>query len=72
MPVLPWLIVANKMDLEGADEKLEQLRSRFPKIEVIPISALVGRVSKVAAMFTLYSFTPWTELTILLSWTVIG
>ncbi len=36
----PWLIVANKMDLEGASENLERIRLRFPKIEVFPISAL--------------------------------
>lgn len=36
----PWIIVANKMDLEDADEKLEQFRQRFPKIEVFPVSAL--------------------------------
>tara|TARA_R110002096_G_scaffold403766_4_gene601371 strand:+ start:6558 stop:7661 length:1104 start_codon:yes stop_codon:yes gene_type:complete len=36
----PWIIVANKMDLEDADEKLAQFQQRFPKIEVFPISAL--------------------------------
>lgn len=36
----PWVIVANKIDLPGAEEKLAFLKSRFPKIEVIPISAL--------------------------------
>lgn len=35
----PWLVVANKMDLEGADENVEMFRQRFPKIEVVPISA---------------------------------
>lgn len=35
----PWIIVANKMDLPGAEEKLAGLRARFPKITVIPISA---------------------------------
>ncbi len=35
----PWLVVANKMDLEGAAEKLAGFRKRFPKAEVIPVSA---------------------------------
>ena len=35
----PWLVVANKMDLEGADENVEMFRQRFPKVEVVPISA---------------------------------
>lgn len=35
----PWKIIANKMDLEGAAENLEIFRQRFPKIDIIPISA---------------------------------
>jgi GTP-binding protein len=38
----PWLIVANKMDLDGASENLGAVRSRFPKQEVIPVSAREG------------------------------
>ena len=38
----PWLIVANKMDVEGAEEKLAALEQRFPKVEIIPVSALEG------------------------------
>ena len=34
-----WFIVANKMDLPEAAENLEQLRKRFPKVDIIPISA---------------------------------
>ncbi|MGE9268128.1 MAG: GTPase ObgE [Verrucomicrobiales bacterium] len=34
-----WMIVANKMDVEGTDEKLEILRSRFPKVPIVSISA---------------------------------
>ncbi len=34
-----WFIVANKMDVEGADEHLEHLRQRFPKVPILPISA---------------------------------
>ena len=38
----PWLVAANKMDIEGAEEKLAAFRARFPKIEVFPISAEQG------------------------------
>ena len=38
----PWLIVANKMDLPGAEENLGLLRSRFPKVMVVPVSASRG------------------------------
>ena len=38
----PWFVVANKMDLEGAEENLNNFRMRFPKVDVIPISALNG------------------------------
>ena len=36
----PWMIVANKMDLEGAEENLERFRMRFPKLDIVPISAM--------------------------------
>ena len=35
----PWIVLANKMDLEGADEKLKIFQARFPKVKIIPISA---------------------------------
>lgn len=35
----PWLIVANKMDLPEAEEKLAQFRTRFDRVEIIPVSA---------------------------------
>lgn len=35
----PWMVIANKMDLEGAAEHLVAFRNRFPKVEVIPVSA---------------------------------
>jgi GTP-binding protein len=38
----PWLVVANKMDEEGAEEHLRNFRSRYPRTEVIPISAEKG------------------------------
>ncbi len=37
-----WVIIANKMDDSNAVENLEILRQRFPKIEIIPISAAMG------------------------------
>lgn len=38
----PWLAVANKMDLEDAAAKLADFRLRFPRVEVLPISAARG------------------------------
>jgi len=38
----PWMVVANKMDLEGADENLGIFQNRFPKVPIIPISAMEG------------------------------
>jgi GTPase len=38
----PWLVVANKMDLPDANENLEMLREKFPKITIVPISAANG------------------------------
>ena len=37
-----WFVVANKMDLPNAAENLQTLRKRFPKIDIIPISAAKG------------------------------
>ena len=37
-----WLVVANKMDLPNANENLETLRQKFPKISIVPISAANG------------------------------
>ena len=44
-PLLPkrlWSIIANKMDLPGAEENLRLLQDRFPTITVVPISAERG------------------------------
>jgi GTP-binding protein len=38
----PWLVVANKMDLPGAETNLRALRERFSKIKIIPTSAAEG------------------------------
>jgi GTP-binding protein len=33
----PWIVVANKMDLEGAKEKLKHFKGRYRKLTVIPV-----------------------------------
>ena len=38
----PWFLVANKMDLPGASENLSALRKKFPKIDIVPVSAAKG------------------------------
>lgn len=38
----PWIILANKMDETNAPENLEILRQRFPKVEILPLSAAMG------------------------------
>jgi GTP-binding protein len=38
----PWMIIANKMDLPEAEANLNAFRQRFPKTEVMPISAQEG------------------------------
>lgn len=38
----PWIVVANKMDLPEAAEKLKHFKGRYRKLEVFPISAETG------------------------------
>ncbi len=38
----PWVVIANKMDVDGADEKLVAFRERFPKVEILPVVARDG------------------------------
>src|SRR5213596_2504485 len=38
----PWFLIANKMDLPDADENLNTLRKKSPKIDILPISAAKG------------------------------
>ena len=38
----PWFIVANKMDLPGAEENLKAIRKQFRKIDAVPVSAAKG------------------------------
>jgi GTPase len=35
----PWFVVANKMDLPDANDNLAALRQRFPRIDIVPVSA---------------------------------
>jgi GTP-binding protein len=34
----PWIVVANKMDMPEADEKLEHFRGRYKKLEIFPVT----------------------------------
>ena len=38
----PWFVIANKMDLPCAEENLSGVRQKFPKIDIVPISAAKG------------------------------
>ena len=38
----PWLIIANKMDLESAADNLSSLRERFSRVPIFPVSADSG------------------------------
>jgi GTP-binding protein len=38
----PWFVIANKMDLPGAEENLSGVRKKLPKIDIVPISAAKG------------------------------
>ncbi len=39
----PYAVVANKMDLESAEENLQVFQNRFPKARVLPLSAASGK-----------------------------
>src|SRR2546430_10775490 len=39
----PWLVVANKMDLPNATENLDALEARFPKVQILPTAAAMGK-----------------------------
>ena len=34
----PWIVVANKMDLPEAKEKLKHFQTRYKKLEVFPVA----------------------------------
>jgi GTP-binding protein len=38
----PWIVLANKMDMEGAEENLRIFRVRYPRLEVLALSAGTG------------------------------
>ena len=38
----PWHIIANKMDLPGAAENLDEMKNRFPDVEAVAVSAELG------------------------------
>ena len=38
----PWFVIANKIDLPQANENLKTLRKRFPKIDIVAVSAAKG------------------------------
>src|SRR5437764_14355108 len=38
----PWLVVANKMDLPGAERNLRALQERFPRTKIVSTSAAQG------------------------------
>ena len=44
----PWFVIANKMDLPNAQENLNALRRKFPKIDIVPISAAKADVASIA------------------------
>jgi GTP-binding protein len=37
-----WFVIANKMDLAGAEKNLKALQEKFPKSQIFPISAVSG------------------------------
>ena len=39
----PWSIIANKMDLPGAEDHLRVLRRRFSKIPILPVAIGAGQ-----------------------------
>jgi GTP-binding protein len=40
LSVRSWLVIANKMDLPNTEENLKALRTRFPKLDIVPTSAV--------------------------------
>ena len=37
-----WFVIANKMDLPATKENFEALRGKFPKMDIVPVSAAKG------------------------------
>jgi GTP-binding protein len=38
----PWFVIANKIDLADAEANLKALRRRFPRVEIVAVSAATG------------------------------
>src|SRR5262249_37471884 len=38
----PWFVIANKMDLPGVEENLDALRTKFPRNDIVTVSAAEG------------------------------
>ena len=43
----PQIVVANKMDIEGAEDQLARFKEHYPDVEVYPIIAFMGDLDKV-------------------------
>lgn len=53
----PWFVAANKMDDPNAEENLRHFRQRFPKLDIVPISAELGEgVGDLKARLAQYLF----------------
>ena len=53
----PWFIVANKMDDPRAEENLGYFRQRFPKKDIVAISAELGEgIDELKACLASYLF----------------
>lgn len=62
----PRIVIANKMDLENADENLDAFKKRNPELDITPISALEGigleeMVKKLDAFLTASKLASETE-----------
>ena len=42
LPERPQVVIANKMDLDGADENLARFREAYPDVEVFPTSTIIN------------------------------
>ncbi|MDP9254142.1 MAG: GTPase ObgE [Verrucomicrobiota bacterium] len=60
----PWYVIANKMDLPGARDNLTAIRSRFPTVETVAISASKGEgVDRLKAKLATWLDQPGGEQT---------
>ncbi len=54
----PMIIAANKIDKEGAEENLEELKKEFPNLMIVPCSADFELALREAANSGLIEYTP--------------